>query len=262
MCAMPASGKLKTSGVSIHPAAAAAIRRAFGLMRAAQGHLRWWPARTPFEVCVGAILTQNTQWRNVMRALANLEAAGVMEAEALLGIPEAQLAGLLRPAGCCNVKARRLRAFLHILVHDHGGSLSRLFSGPLQDARARLLAIHGIGQETADSMLLYAGGRPSFVIDAYTRRIFTRHRWAGAGASYEWIQALCAEALAEPSPAGRVDDWGDCHAHWVRVGSEYCRPRSPRCHLCPLAALLPEDSPLQPGPQPRKPDPPDRLAAG
>ena len=125
MCAMPASGKLKTSGVSIHPAAAAAIRRAFGLMRAAQGHLRWWPARTPFEVCVGAILTQNTQWRNVMRALANLEAAGVMEAEALLGIPEAQLAGLLRPAGCCNVKGPPAPRF-----SSHPGSRPRRLALP------------------------------------------------------------------------------------------------------------------------------------
>ena len=118
------------------------------------GHQRWWPAETPFEVCVGAILTQNTNWGNVLRAIANLKAAGVLEPEALFALAEPKLAELIRPAGYFNVKARRLRSFLRVLVENFGGDLNRLFAGETVVVRERLLAIHGIGPETADSMLL------------------------------------------------------------------------------------------------------------
>src|SRR5882757_4840189 len=138
------------------PKLPAQLRRAYTLMRKHFGHQRWWPGETPFEVCVGAILVQNTSWTNVERAIANLKSAGVMEPAKLFALPEAQLAQLIRPAGYFNVKARRLRPFLRVLVEECGGDLKKLFAGDTATVRERLLAIHGIGPETADSLLLYA----------------------------------------------------------------------------------------------------------
>ena len=154
-----------------------ALRRAYELMHAQRGHLGWWPGDTPFEVAVGAILTQNTAWTNVEKAIANLNKAGVLEPTKMFNLREDELAQLIRPAGYFNVKARRLRHFLRLLVEEFGASLDRLLSGETWVVRARLLAINGIGRETADSILLYAGNHQSFVIDAYTRRIFERHGW-------------------------------------------------------------------------------------
>jgi endonuclease III related protein len=208
-------------------------------MRAHFGHLRWWPGETPFEVCVGAILTQNTSWSNVERAIANLKTARVLEARKLFALEESKLATLLRPAGYFNVKARRLRSFLRVLVEEYDGDLERLFAGETAAVRERLLEIHGIGPETADSMLLYAGGHHSFVIDAYTRRIFHRHGWSGADASYEDLQRLCESALDQKPRGERLDHWQDYHAQLVMVGKEYCRTRQPRCAECPLKPLLP-----------------------
>ena len=218
----------------------AALRRAYGLMRRRFGHQGWWPGETPFEVCVGAILTQNTNWTNVERAIANLKAAGVLEPRRLLALPPARLAALIRPAGYFNVKARRLRAFLTVLVREFDGDLARLLGGPLATARARLLGIHGIGPETADSMLLYAGGQRVFVVDAYTRRIFARHGWCAPDADYATVQRLCEAALNHRPAAARLDYWQDYHAQLVAVGKDFCRPRQPRCEACPLRPLLPE----------------------
>ena len=161
------------------PARARALRRAYRLMLAHFGHLHWWPGETPFEVCVGAILTQNTSWSNVERAIANLKAARVLEPRKLFALSESKLAALIRSTGYFNVKARRLRSFLRVLVEEFSGDLERLFAGDTAAVRERLLAIHGVGPETADSMLLYAGGHHRFVIDAYTKRIFHRHGWSG-----------------------------------------------------------------------------------
>ena len=141
------------------------LRGAYILMRAQFGHLHWWPAQTPFEVCVGAILTQNTAWSNVERAIDNLNTAQVLEPRRLFALTEKQLARLIKPTGYFNVKAQRLRSFLRVLVEEYGGDLKRLFAGNTTEVRKRLLAVHGIGPETADSMLLYAGGHRSFVID-------------------------------------------------------------------------------------------------
>lgn len=188
---------------------------------------------------MGAILTQNTSWSNVERAIANLKAAGVLEPRALHALPETRLAGLLRPAGYYNVKARRLRAFLDVLVHRFEARLDLLFAGPLDVVRARLLDISGIGPETADSMLLYAGGLASFVIDAYTRRVFARHGWCASDAGYHELQALCVAALSHRPAAEWLDYWGDYHAQLVAAGKDYCRPRQPRCDSCPLRPLLP-----------------------
>jgi len=226
--------------VTAGPQHADALRRAYGLMRGRFGHQHWWPGDTPFEVCIGAILTQNTSWSNVERAIANLKAAGVLEPGALFGLPEGRLAGLLRPAGYFNVKARRLRAFLDVLVGQFDRDLSRLLGGSVEEARGRLLAIRGVGPETADSMLLYAGAQERFVVDAYTRRIFARHGWSPPEAGYDELQWLCETALDHRPAAHRLDYWQDYHAQLVRVGKDFCRPRNPRCDSCPLEPLLPD----------------------
>ncbi len=229
------------------------LLHAYKLMRARFGHQHWWPGETPFEVCVGAILTQNTAWTNVERAIARLKAARVLEPARLFALPESRLADLIRPAGYFNVKARRLRSFLRVLVEDFGGDLKRLFDGELSTVRGRLLAINGVGPETADSLLLYAGGHHSFVIDAYTRRIFQRHRWSHSeggrqkaeGRNPKWVNGydglklLCESALDQKTGAARLDYWQDYHAQLVMVGKHCCRPRAPRCEQCPLKPLLP-----------------------
>lgn len=230
---------------------AAELRAAYRCLRAAFGHQGWWPGETPFEVCVGAILTQNTSWSNVERALANLKAADLLEPRRLLALPPAELARHLRPAGYFNVKAARLRAFLAVLVDDFAGELAKLFAGPTPVVRARLLAIHGIGPETADSMLLYAGGHRSFVVDAYTRRIFHRHGWCEEQEEYAALQAFCARALSHRPAAATLDYWQDYHAQLVMVGKHFCRPREPRCADCPLRGLLPAPAAATVKPAPR-----------
>jgi endonuclease III related protein len=217
---------------------ARALRRAYTLMRRRFGHQQWWPGETPFEVCVGAILTQNTNWTNVERAIAHLRAAHALEPERLLALGESALAQLIRPAGYFNVKARRLRAFVSVLVGQYGGQLPDFFAGATDQVRERLLAIKGIGPETADSMLLYAGGHLSFVVDAYTRRIFARHGWCAPTAEYHELQALCTTALSGPPSAALLDRWQDYHAQLVMVGKHYCRASEARCAGCPLEALL------------------------
>jgi endonuclease-3 related protein len=227
-----------------------ALRRAYELMRARFGHLHWWPGETPFEVCIGAILTQNTAWTNVEHAIANLKAARVLVPKRLFALPESKLADLIRPAGYFNVKARRLRSFLRVLVADFGGDLRRLFAGETPAVRARLLAINGIGPETADSLLLYAGGHHSFVIDAYTKRIFQRHNWSSkfrvqspkSSDEYNELKSLCEAALNQRASAARLDYWQDYHAQLVMVGKHFCRTRAPLCEQCPLKPLLPKGS--------------------
>jgi endonuclease-3 related protein len=237
----------------IHQASAAtrrrrhALRRAYELMRVRFGHQHWWPGETPFEVCVGAILTQNTAWSNVERAIANLKSARVLEPKKLFALPEPELAELIRPAGYFNVKARRLRSFLRVLVKDFGGDLRRLFTGETSAVRARLLAVNGIGPETADSMLLFAAGHHSFVIDAYTKRIFQRHNWSPrskvqspkSSANYGELKLLCESVLNQKTGAARLDYWQDYHAQLVMAGKHFCRTRAPRCGECPLKPLLP-----------------------
>lgn len=222
-------------------------------MRTRFGHLHWWPGETAFEICVGAILTQNTAWTNVERAIDHLKAAHVLEPKKLFALPEAKLAQLIRPAGYFNVKARRLRSFLQVLVEGFGGDLVRLFTGTTSVVRERLLAINGIGPETADSMLLYAGEHHSFVIDAYTRRIFQRHNWNHSEAgrqqaegkkpkptdSYDELKRLCESALNQKAGPAQLDYWQDYHAQLVMVGKHFCRTRAPLCEQCPLKPLLP-----------------------
>jgi len=156
----------------------------------------WWPADTSFEVIVGAYLTQNTSWTNVERALANLRAAGVLSVKGIREIPLARLERFIRPSGYFRQKARRLKIFVTFLDREYGGSLDRLFSQTTEKLREELLSLNGVGPETADSILLYAGNHPVFVVDAYTRRILARHKILPEDADYEDIRQTMQRALA------------------------------------------------------------------
>lgn len=215
------------------------LPQAYDLLSAAYGHQRWWPADSPLEVCVGAILTQNTSWSNVERAIRQLKSAGCLTIESLSDLPTERLAQIIRPAGYFNVKARRLKAFVTAVKRDHAGLLDQLLTGPTATVRARLLDIKGVGPETADSMLLYAGSHPSFVVDAYTRRIFSRHGWCRATATYDDIKLRCETSLARQPVSAVIAYWGDFHAQLVNVAKLHCRKTAPVCAGCPLEPLLP-----------------------
>ncbi len=211
------------------------LRAIYDRAFAALGPQHWWPGGTPFEVCVGAILTQNTAWTNVERALANLKRARLLSPTALAAVPRAVLARHLRPSGYFNVKARRLTAFLKLLTRRFAGRLSNIWKHGPDAAREALLSVNGIGPETADSMLLYAGNLPVFVIDAYTRRILFRHGLCRSDASYAALQAMFHRAFPEKN----TQFFNEFHALFVALGKDYCRPRNPRCAVCPLNCLLP-----------------------
>jgi endonuclease-3 related protein len=195
------------------------------------GDLRWWPGDTPFEVIVGAILTQNTNWKNVERAIGNLREAGILHPGGLHVIAAEPLSELIRPSGYYRLKANRLKAFLEFLFQEYSGDLKRMFREDLWVLRDKLLAVKGIGEETADSILLYAGCKPVFVVDTYTRRILERHRLIGEGAGYGEIQALFMENL--PSDVRLFNQF---HALIVNTGKNYCG-KSPNCEGCPLHGL-------------------------
>lgn len=204
----------------------------FDLLHGHYGPLHWWPAETPFEVCVGAILTQNTNWGNVEKAIANLKREGLLTPEALRDVPQEGLAETIRPAGFFNVKSARLKEFVGWLWERYGGSLDRMFAGDWRKLREELLRVKGIGRETCDSILLYAGGKPSFVVDAYTKRLFSSLGVIPAHAGYEEVRALFMENL--PADAALFNEY---HALIVQHGKEHCRktPRCPGCalHFCP-----------------------------
>jgi len=218
------------------------LRQAYRLMHKHFGHRNWWPGDTAFEICVGAILTQNTSWKNVEHAITNLKAAKVLSARKIYALSHKKLAQLIRPAGYFNIKAKRLGNFVNVLVEEHGASLKRMFKGKTDNVRSHLLTINGIGPETADSMLLYAGNHHSFVIDAYTKRIFSRHGWCNEKSDYDELQTLCKSSLNQKSRARQLDYWQDYHAQLVGVGNRYCKARTPLCSECPLEPLLPNQT--------------------
>jgi len=208
----------------------------YDAMFAALGSQHWWPASKsggPFEVIVGAILTQSTAWTNVERAIANLRRERLLTPRAIERLSLARLARLVRPSGYFNQKARKLKAFVCFLRREFGGSLARMFRTPTAELRERLLAVHGIGQETADSILLYAGSHPVFVVDAYTKRVLTRHSLIGQKAGYEEMRALFETNLPRDTQL-----YNEFHALLVNVGKNWCRPREPQCETCPLAMFL------------------------
>jgi endonuclease-3 related protein len=192
------------------------------------GPREWWPAETPFEVVVGAILTQNTAWTNVEKAIANLKQFGPMTPEALFRLPEEKLAEAIRPSGYFRRKGKRLRNFLGMLSDRFDYQLDGLFDLPTETLREELLAVSGIGPETADSILLYAAGRPVFVIDTYTIRILSRHEFLPEDTSYAEAQQWVTDHLPED-----VRLFNEFHALLVNVGKDFCRPR-PKCSGCPL----------------------------
>jgi endonuclease-3 related protein len=200
-------------------------------LRRHRGPAGWWPAETPFEVCVGAILVQNTAWPNVEKALGALRAAGRLSYEGLAGLDREDLAALIRPSGCYNVKAKRLAAFVDFLGRECGGRVEAMAARDPRALRAQLLAVPGIGRETADSIALYAAGLPLFVIDAYTRRVFARLGLIRGDESYEALQHRFMSAL---SPDAAL--FNDYHAQIVMHAKDVCRPR-PRCARCPLDSI-------------------------
>ena len=207
------------------------LQEIFDLLFAAYGPRHWWPAETPFEVCVGAILTQNTNWGNVEKAIVNLKRDELLSPEALRDVPPAQLAEAIRPAGYYNVKSMRLKDFVGHLFLRHGGNLERMFAGDWRELREELLAVRGIGRETADSILLYAGEKPTFVVDAYTMRLFAALGLVSGEASYEEVRSLFMKSL--PSDVKLFNEY---HALIVEHGKRHCRKR-PLCGGCGLHHL-------------------------
>lgn len=201
-------------------------------MLAQLGPQHWWPAETPFEVMVGAILTQNTSWKNVERAIDNLKSVGLMSFDALASLPTGLLAEYIRPAGYYNIKAGRLHNLLACIKEHHGGDLQAFLGQPLSQFREQLLSIKGIGRETADSILLYAAHLPIFVVDAYTHRILVRHQVIDETFGYEAIQELFMDHLECD-----VQLYNEFHALLVRVGNRYCKKKNPDCAACPLQGL-------------------------
>ncbi len=250
------------------------IRRFYHSLFAVWGRQHWWPAATRLEVIVGAILTQNTAWTNVERALGSLRRAGLLSLKGIRQTPEEQLAQLIRSSGYFRQKARRLKNFISFLDDRYGGSLNRMFARPTQELRRELLELNGVGPETADSILLYAGNHPVFVVDAYTRRILERHGIVTAGAKYEEIRELFERAFrvsgfAFHGPAREtrnakretsgphgschppsamstsqreplVQIYNEMHGLIVGVGKNYCLKQKPLCAACPLGRFLPE----------------------
>lgn len=243
----------------------ATVRAMYRRLSRAWGRQHWWPAESPFEVIVGAILTQNTSWTNVERALASLRAARRLSGAGIREAPLPKLEELIRSSGYFRQKARRLKHFVAFLDARYGGSLERMLATPTKQLRAELLELNGIGPETADSILLYAGNHAIFVVDAYTRRVLERHEAISKGAKYDEVRSLIERALrrekplpprmnnlekqswpevhppsamstAERSPLSQV--YNEMHGLFVQVGKHYCLKNEARCELCPLGSML------------------------
>jgi endonuclease III related protein len=246
------------------------VAEIYSTLLGAWGRQHWWPAQSRFEVIVGAYLTQNTSWVNVELAMQKLRSARVLSVDGIRGLPVRQLGKLVRSSGYFRQKARRLKTFVKFLDENYGGSLTKMFSRPTDELREQLLALNGVGPETADSILLYAGQHPVFVIDAYTRRLASRHGIASEKATYEELrelfeQGLAGAALQEPAPTGEnsfrelqfpkgashkpsrmslanrvplAQVFNEMHGLIVGVGKNYCAKAKPRCDECPLKHLL------------------------
>jgi len=246
---------------------AESIRTYYQTLYATWGRQHWWPARTRFEVIVGAYLTQNTSWSNVEIAIRRLRQGRLLSLAALRNVPLAELEHRIRSSGYFRQKAARLKTFVAFVDEHYGGSLRRMFEQPTDKLRQELLALKGIGPETADSILLYAGQHPVFVVDAYTRRVLDRHAILPANAPYDEVLQLFARSLGgqipvahrspsdthglrtdfshRPSPMSRAPRsrtaqvYNDMHGLLVNVGKRYCLKSEPRCEQCPLRPFLP-----------------------
>ncbi len=251
------------------------VRAYYHTLFSAWGPQHWWPARSRFEVIVGAYLTQNTSWTNVERALQSLRAAKLLSVDGIRRTPLPKLERLIRSSGYFRQKAQRLKNFVRFLDKRYRGSLARMFTQPTEKLREELLALNGVGPETADSILLYAGNHPVFVVDAYTRRILERHQLISSRTSYEEVRELFEKALSPvtgdagkwehastaaataPAPRGtshppsrmstaartaQVQVFNEMHGLIVGVGKNYCLKSQMRCEQCPLQKYLPEKS--------------------
>ena len=205
-----------------------ALLQIYQKMFDALGPRHWWPGETPFEVVIGAILTQNTNWSNVEKAIKNLKMAGKLSPEGIYGLSITELAELIKPSGFFNVKAKRVKAFINWLFSRYEGNLSKMFARDLQSLRSELLSVKGIGPETADSILLYAGNMPTFVVDAYTHRIFSRHELIPEESTYDEMKSFFEENLPKD-----VQLFNEYHALLVNVGKMFCKTRKV-CEPCPL----------------------------
>jgi endonuclease III related protein len=206
----------------------------YGTLFSAHGPQHWWPGRTRFEIIVGAILTQNTSWTNVRRAIARLQKERLLSPHAMERVSYTTLARLIRSSGYFRQKARKLKAFVHFLRTEYAGSLTKMFRTATPQLREELLAVHGIGPETADAILLYAGKHAAFVVDAYTRRILRRHAVVDARSSYEEIRSLFERSV--PKDAALYNEY---HALIVHTGKHFCHTKEPLCAECPLKPFLP-----------------------
>ncbi|MBE0557313.1 MAG: endonuclease III domain-containing protein [Proteobacteria bacterium] len=210
----------------------------YELLNGCFGDLHWWPAEEPFEIMVGAILTQNTAWTNVEKAIAALKEKFLLSPDALSRIDEATLAAIIRPSGYYNVKAKRLKSFVGFFLEEYAGDIGIMTAEALPVLREKLLGVRGVGPETADSILLYACGKSVFVCDAYTRRILQRHGLIDNDADYRRIQAMFMNHL--PHDAALFNQF---HALIVYAGKTFCR-KVPKCDACPLRTLHPERAAL------------------
>lgn len=192
----------------------------------------WWPGDTPFEIMVGAVLTQNTNWSNVAKAIANLKGAGLMYYESLSLLSADEIAPYIRPSGYYNLKAKRLRNLFDMIDSVYSGELDSFLNDSLESGRENLLAVKGIGPETADSILLYGCSHPIFVVDNYTHRVFSRHHLVDEETDYESMQYLFSSSLPED-----VQLFNEYHALVVKVASTYCKKNNPLCEQCPLQGV-------------------------
>lgn len=246
------------------------IEKYYSTLFAAWGPQHWWPAESRFEVIVGAYLTQNTAWTNVEKAMANLRSARVLSVKGIREVRLRKLERMVRPSGYFRQKAKRLKLFVEFLDQEHAGSLTKMFTSPTKELREQLLNLNGIGPETADSILLYAGNHPVFVVDAYTRRILLRHQIVSEDAPYEDVRRMLESALSGVAQAVasslRIEErlqnaisgaahppsamsmgkrtplaqvYNEMHALIVGVGKNYCRKSQPDCDNCPLRRFLP-----------------------
>jgi len=204
------------------------IQRMYELLEEAFGPQHWWPGETPFEVMVGAVLTQNTNWTSVEKAIANLKSRGLLSPRKLHELPTPELAQLIRPAGYFNIKAKRLKNLVRFLCDEFDGDLDALFRLSVDELREMLMSVSGVGRETCDSIILYAAGKPTFVVDTYTHRVLVRHDLIDESAGYDEIKEVFESSLP-----GNVQLFNEFHALLVRVGKLYCR-KKPKCAECPL----------------------------
>ena len=209
----------------------AILKKIYDRLYSTYGPCNWWPGDSPFEVIIGAILTQNTNWTNVEKAIRNLKDANVFTPDKFFKIEITKLAELIKPAGYFNVKAKRIKKFINWLFENYDGDLTQMFAQSLGTLREELLSVNGIGPETADSILLYAGNKPTFVVDTYTYRILSRHDLIPEDSTYDDIKEFLEDNMPED-----VKLYNEYHALLVQIGKEFCKPKR-KCENCPLNGL-------------------------